>query len=85
MISPGSFIIYSGNMFPDWHGDGFIAGLSSEALVRVEFDGEKAREAARYGMDARIREVEQGPDGSIWLLEDEDDGSQGRLLQLTAR
>jgi glucose/arabinose dehydrogenase len=34
-------------------------------------------------MGARIREVEQGPDGAIWLLEDGADGSQGRLLRLT--
>ena len=85
VISPSGFIIYSGNVFPDWRGDGFIGGLSSQSLVRVEFEGDKAREAARYAMGARIREVEQGPDGAIWLLEDEDDGSQGRLLKLTQR
>ena len=83
VISPAGFIIYSGDLFGDWKGDGFIGGLSSQALVRIEFDGDNAREAARYDMGARIREVEQGPDGAIWLLEDEDDGSQGRLLKLT--
>ena len=39
-----------------------------------------AGEAARYSMGRRIREVEQGPDGAIWLLED---GSNVRLLKLT--
>ena len=34
---------------------------------------------------ARIREVEQGPDGALWLLEDEKDGSKGRLLKLTPK
>jgi glucose/arabinose dehydrogenase len=48
--------------------------------VRVEFDGSTAREAARYDMGQRIREVEQGPEGDIWLLED---GEKGRLLKLT--
>jgi glucose/arabinose dehydrogenase len=80
VISPGAFIIYSGSLFPDWQGDGLIAGLSSQALVRVEFDGDSAREAARYDMGQRIREVEQGPDGAIWLLQD---GPGGRLLKLT--
>ncbi|MGQ4660357.1 PQQ-dependent sugar dehydrogenase [Lysobacter sp. F6437] len=80
VISPGGFTIYSGDTFPDWQGDGLIAGLSSQALVRVEFDGKNAREAERFDMDARIREVEQGPDGDIWLLED---GEDGRLLRLT--
>ncbi len=83
VISPAGFIIYSGKMFPDWNGDGFIGGLSSEALVRVEFDGNGAREAQRFDMGKRIREVEQGPDGAIWLLEDERNGSGGRLLKLT--
>jgi glucose/arabinose dehydrogenase len=84
VISPAGFVIYSGNEFPDWRGDGFIGGLSSEALIRVEFDGERAREAARYPMGARIREVEQGPDGALWVLEDERDGKGGRLLKLTS-
>lgn len=80
VISPSSLVIYSGTMFPDWQGDAFIGGLSSQALVRVEFDGDSAREAQRFDMGQRIRAVEEGPDGSIWLLED---GSDGRLLQLT--
>jgi aldose sugar dehydrogenase len=83
VISPAGFIIYSGNAFPNWQGDGFIGGLSSKALVRVEFDGTNAREAERYDMGERVREVEQGPDGAIWLLEDERSGSGGRLLKLT--
>lgn len=83
VISPAGLVIYSGDLFPDWKGDLFIGGLSSKALVRVEVDGETAREAARYDMGQRIREVEQGPDGALWLLEDEKDGSGGRLLKLT--
>jgi aldose sugar dehydrogenase len=83
VISPAGFIIYSGKMFPDWTGNGFIGGLSSEALIRVEFSGNGAREAQRFDMGKRIREVEQGPDGAIWLLEDSRNGSGGRLLKLT--
>jgi len=80
VIAPSSMIIYSGSAFPQWQGDALIAGLASEALVRVEFDGDSAREAARYEMGERIREVEQGPTGDIWLLED---GEDGRLLKLS--
>lgn len=81
-IAPAGFMIYSGKLFADWQGDGFIGGLESRSLIRVEFDGDKAREAGRFAMGKRIREVEQGPDGSIWLLED---GSGGRLLKLTPK
>lgn len=82
VISPAGFVIYSGELFPDWQGHGLIGGLSSQALIRVEFDGEQAREVARYDMGARIREVEQGADGHVWLLEDEQSGSRGRLLKI---
>lgn len=79
-IAPSGFIIYTGNLFPYFRGDGFIGGLASQALIRVRFDGNTAREAGRYAMGRRIREVEQGPDGAIWLLED---GAGGRLVKLT--
>jgi glucose/arabinose dehydrogenase len=80
VISPGDFMIYDGAMFADWRGDGFAAGLSSESLVRIEFDGESAREAERFDMGKRMRSVVQGPDGAIWMLEDK---KGGRLLRLT--
>lgn len=79
-ISPGGLMIYSGTLFPAWKGDAFIGGLSSEALIRVDLDGENARKGDQWPMGARIREVEQGPDGAIWVLED---GDAGRLLKLT--
>jgi glucose/arabinose dehydrogenase len=84
-ISPSSLIIYSGAMFPAWRGDAFIGALSGEALIRVDLDGTSARKAEQWRMGARIREVEQAPDGSIWLLEDQRGGSGGRLLRLTPR
>jgi aldose sugar dehydrogenase len=80
VISPAGLMIYSGGLFPAWKGNIFIGGLSSESLIRVEVNGDTAKEAARYDMGARIREVEQGPDGAIWLLED-----GGRLLKLTPK
>jgi glucose/arabinose dehydrogenase len=79
-ISPAGLVIYSGDLFPGWKGGALIGGLSSEALVRVAFTGDGAREAERFDMGRRIREVEQGPDGAVWLLED---GEGGRLLKLT--
>jgi glucose/arabinose dehydrogenase len=81
-IAPAGLIIYSGSLLPDWKGNGFIGGLASKALIRIEFEGDKAREAERFDMGKRIREVEQGPDGAIWLLEDE---KGGRLLKLTPK
>jgi aldose sugar dehydrogenase len=84
-ISPGGLMIYSGDMFMDWRGSAFIGGLGAKALVRVKLDGEKATKTDQWDMGARIREVEQGPDGAIWLLEDQRGDSQGRLLKLTPK
>ncbi|MBX3706357.1 MAG: PQQ-dependent sugar dehydrogenase [Pseudomonadales bacterium] len=84
-ISPAGFAIYQGELFPAWRGSGFIGGLSSRALVRVTFDGDTAREAERFAMGERIREIVEGPDGALWVLEDGARGGQGRLLKLTPR
>ncbi len=84
VISPSSLIFYSGNQFPQWRGSALIGALSGQALVRVEISGNGARVADRWDMGQRIREVEQGPDGSVYLLEDERNGSGGRLLRLRA-
>jgi glucose/arabinose dehydrogenase len=83
VIAPAGLIIYSGALFPQWQGSAFIGGLKSEALVRVSIEGEGAREAERFDFGQRIREVEQGPDGALWLLEDGKPGNGGRLLKLT--
>lgn len=84
-ISPGSLMIYSGKAFPQWQGDAFIGALGGEALIRIDLDGERAVKADHWAMNSRIREVEQGPDGAIWLLEDSEDGETARLLKLTPK
>lgn len=84
VISPAGLVIYSGEVFPDWQGDAIMGGLSSQAIIRVDLgeqpDGTMAAEAERFAMGTRIREVEQGPEGAIWALEDREGG---RLLKLT--
>lgn len=82
-ISPSSLLIYSGSLFPEWRGDALIGALSGQALIRVDIDGASARKADQWPMGSRIREVEQGPDGAVYLLEDQRNGSGGRLLRLT--
>jgi glucose/arabinose dehydrogenase len=79
-VSPGSLMIYTGDKFPQWKGDALVGALSGEALIRVDIDGDKARKAEQWPMGKRIRAVDQGPDGSLYLLEDGESG--GRLLRL---
>jgi glucose/arabinose dehydrogenase len=78
VISPGEMIVYSGDLFPQWKGDILQGALSGEALVRVDLNGDRASKGEQWPMNARIREVEQGPKGEVYLLED-----AGRLLRLT--
>lgn len=83
-ISPAGFIIYKGDVFSNWKGNGFIGGLSSKALVRVVFDKDdkgkwQVKEAERYEWGKRIREVEQDSKGNIYVLEDKEGG---RLIKL---
>ena len=84
-ISPGGMMIYSGGLFPQWKGDIFLGGLSSQSLLRVDVNGTGATKGNQWAMGQRIREVEQGPDGAIWLLEDGQRGATGRVLKLTPK
>lgn len=80
-ISPAGLAIYDGDMFADWSGNAFLGGLSSQALIRVKINEDgTAAEAERYGWNKRVREVEVGPDGALYVLEDREGG---RLLRLT--
>jgi glucose/arabinose dehydrogenase len=82
VISPSSLAFYSGTLFPEWTGNAFIGGLSGQTLVRIEIDGDSAREAERFAMGGRIRDVAQGPDGALYVIED---GKDGRLIRLAPR
>ena len=79
-ISPGALMIYTGDKFPKWKGDALVGALSGQALIRVDIDGDNARKAEEWDMGGRIRAVDQGPDGNIYLLED-----KGRLVRLDPR
>lgn len=77
-ISPGSLLIYQGDLFTGWRDSAILGGLSGQRIVRVELhDDGTATEAQQWDMGERIRAVDEAPDGSIWLMED-----GGRLLEL---
>ena len=84
VIAPGNLMFYSSTQtFPQWNGSGFVSGLASKSLTRIVFDGHGgAKTAERWDVGRRIRDVEQGPDGSLWMLEDENPGA---LIHLTPK
>ncbi len=78
-ISPSGMIFYTGAIFAQWKGNILVAGLGSSALIRLKLDGAKVTGEERIDLGARIRDVEQAPDGSIYLAIDDSDGSIWRL------
>jgi len=79
-ISPTSLLIYSGKLFPQWKGSGFIGTLTGPGVIQVTFSGDSARKVDEWDLGHRIRWVGEGPDGAIYLLED---GDGARMLRLT--
>ena len=84
VIAPGNLMFYRGTRtFPQWNGNGFISGLGSQTLNRIIFDGHGgAKSAERWDVGKRIRDVEQAPDGSLWMLED---ANPGALIHVTPK
>jgi len=80
VISPSGIAFYTADAIPAWKGNLLIAGLSSQAIVRLTLDGEKVVEEERIPMGTRIRDVVQGPDGAVYALTDE---GNGKILRLT--
>lgn len=84
VIAPGNLMFYHGTQtFPEWNGNGFVSGLSTNTLNRIIFDGHGGAKAAeRWDVGHRIRDVEEAPDGSLWMLED---ANPGLLIHVTPR
>lgn len=82
VIAPSGMLFYTGDVFPAWRGSALIGGLVTHGLVRVKIDGNKVTGEERIPLGARIRDVEQGPDGMVYVLTDRDDGNVWRLAPL---
>jgi len=79
-IAPAGMVFYTGGVFPEWQGDLFVAALAGQAVWRVELDGvrEAAREELFHDLGERFRDVEQGPDGLLYLITD-----NGKLFRVS--
>jgi aldose sugar dehydrogenase len=74
-ISPSSIIFYTGGKFPKWKNNMFVGALTTQQLVRVSFhqpsQAEK-REGLLVPLHQRIRDVQQSPDGYIYVATEQD-------------
>jgi glucose/arabinose dehydrogenase len=80
IIAPGNLTFYNGAMFPQWRGSGLMSGIATQSLNRIVFDGKGgATPAERWNVGHRLRDVEVGPDGALWMLEDNNPGGLFRV------
>ena len=83
VISPNGMAFYNGSVFPEWTGSAFIGSLSRMGVVRVRIDGDEVVEEEVLALGARIRDVEVGPDGYLYMLTDGSDGRVWRMEPIT--
>ena len=79
VIAPGNLMFYTGAMFPQWKGSALVSGLATTSLSRIIVTGKTAKPAERWDVGHRIRDVEQAPDGALWMLEDAEPGGVFRV------
>lgn len=75
-IAPSGAAFYTGDVYPEWNGNLFLGALriagrpNPGALIRVELSGDgkvTAQERLDLGQ-VRVRDVQQGPDGYLYVL-----------------
>ena len=83
-VAPAGIAFYTGRLFPAWDGDLFVATLVGRALVRLVLHDERvvAEERLLTELNARIRGVNEGPDGALYVLTD---GASGKILRLSPK
>ncbi len=71
-IAPSGMAFYTGDVYPGWKGSVFAGALKAQMLVRLQREGGRIVREERFSLGKRIRDVRQGPDGRLWLLDDSD-------------
>lgn len=84
VIGPSGMIFYQGDLFPAWKDSLFVGALRDKQLVRLTLDGDRVvgEERLLSDLNARIREVDQGPDGAIYVATD---STEGKILKLVPK
>jgi len=82
VIAASGVAFYTGNRYPGWTGNVFIGSMKPGALVRLEMSGGRVTKEERYlgELNKRIRDVQQGPDGLLYVITDENNGEILRVV-----
>lgn len=78
-ISPSSILFYTGDKFPKWKNNLFVGSLTQAVLVRISFHQRsqaEPRESLLGPLHQRIREVQQGPDGYLYVATERSSGGK---------
>jgi aldose sugar dehydrogenase len=87
-ISPSSLLFYNGDRFKGWKGSMFIGSLTQRTLIRVSFkqpSQAERREPLLGPLGQRIRDIQLGPDGNIYVVTEGANGGQatdGMVLRI---
>jgi glucose/arabinose dehydrogenase len=87
-ISPSSIIFYTGEKFPKWRNSLFVGALTTRQLQRISFNqpGQaEPREPLLVQLKLRVRDVQQSPDGYIYVATEKDflgEVADGAVLRL---
>ncbi|MDB5591532.1 PQQ-dependent sugar dehydrogenase [Enterovirga sp.] len=84
VIAPSGMALYDADLFPAWRDAFLVGGLGTQGLVVLTMrDGRVAGEE-RIPVGARVRDVQVGPDGAVYLLTERDRGGS-RILRLAPK
>lgn len=80
-IAPSGAAFYDKNKYSAWYGHLFVGALAAQQLVRLEVNGETIVKEERLlsELHHRIRAVQAGPDGGLYVLTD---AGNGMLLKI---
>lgn len=84
VIAPGGMTFYTGDKYPGWQGSLVIGSMNPGALVRLELANGRVVKEERYlgDLGERIRDVQQGPDGYLYVATD---NPKGRILRVVLK
>ena len=87
VIAPSGMTFYTGDRYPGWKGSAFVGSMGPRALVRLTIENDRVTREERYlgDLGARIRDVQQGPDGLLYLVTDDANGKVLRVVPKPGR
>lgn len=81
-IAPAGMVIVTNNRFAHWKGNLLVAALKSRDVRRIRIDGDSIKEVetlfSEFG--ARLRDIREAPDGSLYLLTDH--ATNGQIIRI---